>query len=854
MNAIRSTTLPLAVAALLLWPSSSSAQIRMPGGSPLPPLDDLIVLRKTGTTEELRIRVAYEGLKPRELPGPASPDNPDANGPIEFLKAFRAVKQDRGPDGQSYYLLAEVYSNGTRVREVIGWVDERYLVIGTQALKHPLTKLLKKAMIINSLENIREDVERVTNDPDARFGTVAPRLGPSPEARTNGEDIRLFNVFFVFGETQDHVLIGRRPEFIPGDPDDPARVILGWVPKVRVRTWLTREALFWKQDDPKAYTHCARGGSCVGEAAKVIRHQDAPNANMHRMTSGIVYATAKDALNGQYGPDEATRRQARTVTVEEPMPGGVFGRPLLYSQMRFPLFGNERDPGDRVSRQFQDNEILRIGAFSGFVSGAADRVIQRLSEKELRDFQIALTVLQNEMRQVEVLFVVDETGSMANWFDLVAQTIERLMIPILNRGVRGAGRDIRLGVSYYGTNFAGANPFTAAPLQKTPDLAAVRRIAEQVRSHQPRDGGPNDALARVFLGLGRGIDAARFSRMSRKLVVLVGDTGNKTIEGDPTIEELINKMVPPDPGKTPIEFYAVQVGDAKFIEEHIETLQFRSEMRAMTTRVSQGIQVKHPADPSAGRLSSFNSVNWPRDTDEFINPIVERITVMRKLAQKISDDIDGLRLTFGNQISPATEQGLIANGVPIDRLRQIRGAQVFQDGYVWRKNAQHLNQVREYLLLNGGELEEFIRLMSGLDRPAGAVGRITIEDFIRNLVQAMGGELNFKDRSKTLNDLLQQATGLTLTSPMFNRVIADIRNASLNDQEMADIRWKQLILKDIFEAKRHVFVEQPNQDGGGTWIEHVPSDAPAEYEPRGFYAAGDDSIKWYWIDLKSEWP
>jgi hypothetical protein len=823
MNATRFTLLSLALAAGLLSPPRAMADVRKPDGSPLPALDDLVVLREPGTSRPLVARVAAAGLKARELPAPVGDDNSEAGNPIEFLETFRAAMKSPGSDGRPYYLLVRVYPDGLRVRGVAGWVAERYLVLGNSALEHTATKLRKKAMIINSLDHIREELARVESDPDARFGSVIPRLGPSPRAETTGEVIRLFNVFFVFAEADDHVLIGRRGQFQPDvDPDDPRRVILGWVPRDRVRMWLTREAVSWRPDDPS-------------QAA-------------HRQTPGIVYASARDALNGRYDPTEANRAAARAITAEEPMPSGVYGRPLLYSQMRYPLF-HEIDPGDRIPRQFRGNDLMRIGVFSGFIGGRADQMVQEMSEQQLADFQKFLTRIQAETRQVEVLFVVDETQSMEVWFPVVAQTIERIMQQILGQGGRSAGRDLRVAVAYYGDTFGGARPFTTAPLQSIGD--AGRRIVREVRGHTVQNGG--DPPERVFLGLGRALDGAGFSRSSRKLAILVGDKGNKEVEGDPTLPDLIAKLVPADRTRTPIEFYAIQVG----LAEQNYAIKFRDETRALSTRVAEAIKARYPDDPSAGRLSTFTNVIRPEDADQFINPIVERFTALRRRAVRIGDELDGLRLTFGNRISRETEQALIGRGIPIDKLRLVRGAQVFQDGYVWRNNAQDppLKQVKDYLLLNEGELQRFLELISGLDQTTDSAGWTSIEQFIRNMVRAMGGELDLTDRSTTLDDLLRKATGLTLTSPMFKRVIADIRNASTNAQELADIRWKRLVLKDILAAQSRVYTTQRKGDGSGeVWTEHVASDSAAKYMPRGFYFPGDDTIKWYWIDLENEWP
>jgi hypothetical protein len=254
-------------------------------------------------------------------------------------------------------------------------------------------------------------------------------------------------------------------------------------------------------------------------------------------------------------------------------------------------------------------------------------------------------------------------------------------------------------------------------------------------------------------------------------------------------------------------------------------------------------------------LSSFTNILRPADADKLINGVVARYAKLRQRALKIGDELDGLRLTFGNRISRETEQILVARGVRIDQLREIKGAQVFQPGYIWRNDATGASQVRSYLLVNEGELDRFLKLTAGLELIPGQAGWTSVQEFIRRLVEVMGGELATVDRTKPLNDLVRQATGFEFKSPMFERAIADLDNAQLNSQEMADIRYKRMLLQDVLAAKKRQYTAREVDAGGGLRVtEHVATGAQPTYATRGFYFPGDDTIKWYWIDFEEEWP
>jgi hypothetical protein len=301
--------IPLVLILAAAQPAPARADVRQSDGSPLPALDEMAVLREPGSSRRLEIRVAYQGLRPTELPRPAGLDNPEVGGPIGFLEPF-ACSMTSGSAAESYDLLVKVAPDGLRVHQVVGWVARRYLIVGTLARQDPATKLLQKALISTSPDQFREAPAPAGADPESPSGAVTPRLGPAARSGTAGEPIRLFNVFFIYGEADGYVLIGRRPLFRPeADPDDPRRVILGWVPENRICRWLTREAVSWRPEG--------------------------------RKKAGVVYGSAQDALNGLFG------RPAQTILIEEPRPDGLFGRPLLPGQMRFPLIGGG-DPGDRT--------------------------------------------------------------------------------------------------------------------------------------------------------------------------------------------------------------------------------------------------------------------------------------------------------------------------------------------------------------------------------------------------------------------------------------------------------------------------------------------------------------------------
>jgi hypothetical protein len=258
--------------------------------------------------------------------------------------------------------------------------------------------MLKKALIIQPAVPLRKVPAQAKADPKEPVGAIRPRLGPSARAEFAGEAIRLFNLFFIYGEADGYVLIGRRSEFnLSQGLDEPRRAILGWVPESRICRWLTREAISWRPGALKK--------------------------------AGIVYDTAQDAENALNG------RAVKAVVVEQPRPDGLFGRPLLFSQMRFPLL--DWDVAEPVARKQGGNELMRIGVVVGFRGDEdvplKDRDAARLSfssriSKETEKVFASKGIPIEELRKIQGMQVVQVGYVWRNNADGEPQTSGSMLI------------------------------------------------------------------------------------------------------------------------------------------------------------------------------------------------------------------------------------------------------------------------------------------------------------------------------------------------------------------------------------------------------------------------------------------
>lgn len=798
-------------------------------GSPLPPNAQLALMRdRDGGLA--RVWYAHQGGKPRVKPGPGGASNPEADQarPLRFMTPLYYTREAiaNGPDGPARYLLLVEGNNQGTTSRVVGWVDERHVVRGQSALFDEASKIYRKAMIVNTVESVVRD---------GQIRLVQPKLGPEGGAPAGSLEIQLFRIFFVFAETRDSVLIGTRPEFVvDAELKDPVRVVLGWVPRDRVCPWNSREAFYWAEAAP---------------------------GRPQRTTPGKIYRNPDDALGALEG------RTVDPLFVEDPDPDGNLGRPLRNDEPRYPILGFPS--GSEVPQQVRGNRLERVGAFGPFRDEQGQVVFQ---QEEVVDIQATLKAIEEQISRVEILFVIDETQSMRRHFPVVARAIRQ----IIEGTPPGARARLRVAVSFYGDTFLNQAAATPKPLVSATDEANVDRLIADVEGHQAQEGSrgqqSDDDLERVFFGLGKAMQAAQFSRYSRKIVILLGDCGNKAVRGDPSLEGLAQLLrVPPpadprDPGGVvPAEFYAIQVCKPDYAPA---TVAFQTEMKALAARV----KALGSGDPLAGSLSEYRTLT---DLGAIVESILERHRKLQEQADTLRDTLVRYGINPGGTVvGPELEKIFREYGVPMDELKRP-GFQVFEYGYVWRDNERDRKpQFETWLLINDGELYDFLNRSSGLKKVRGQAGAQSIMDFLKQLIDEMAGDPAFANapRPRSFAEALTKVTGLPIKSDLLNEFVDDAGQLrptrGVDESKLELVKKKLSVLQAIRDGVRFDYTERPVNVGGVEIVYWDKDLSSRREEPRAFTfegglgnpaggpAGGGEAgqIIWYYIRLDEEWP
>src|SRR5262249_10857977 len=139
--------------------------------------------------------------------------------------------------------------------------------------------------------------------------------------------------------------------------------------------------------------------------------------------------------------------------------------------------------------------------------------------------------------------------SMEEAGEVVAKTFREFL-----RAIPRTGRKVRIAITCY-RDVATLEDDPDKEVEATPladfDSKRVDRIARELLDRKSyKDGGDPPEL--VFYGLKKGIRTADFSTHSRKLVVLIGDCGNKKDQllgkkKSPTLDQIVDELHPKGP-------------------------------------------------------------------------------------------------------------------------------------------------------------------------------------------------------------------------------------------------------------------------------------------------------------------
>ena len=507
------------------------------------------------------------------------------------------------------------------------------------------------------------------------------------------------------------------------------------------------------------------------------------------------------------------------------------------------------------------------------------------------------------MRRTEILFVIDRTSSMVDWWDRTAKAVRRILDI-----VKQDGREVSIGFCYYGDVYAGTDHEGKATPEKAVELGGVipgelfdlkdtKRLDKELAYLVDRNQmiASVDRPELVYAGLEMGLRKAQMGmrdddRNARKMVILIGDDGNHELppDEDREVQERIANLCVPVTDeekdkkkafKSPIEFYALQVAPVSS-DMNDATVLFKNQTNALAERIKGLSKLAraqwYPAD-TADKDGKFLT-----DIDERYKKLGEEILQMEALLQQIrSGQVSSITQIPNAEVVRFVED--MANQEGLDNPDKVlQGVQVFDERYVWSNSPEKGEpQLRRMLLISEPELEDVNKMFNDFETKTP---QPSLEDLVDSLIAYQSGEgkdvVKGKAPGKKHEDLnkLKVAYGFTFIGQVATYLGYDKpdmppppRNAVVERDIVQRLQKKHDLIQDLLAHK--VYKYKPLNDFDKVNLQR--SDEPPEEldgdRRRDFFLGGgrpgaaaakpggpqpkvSDNEIWYWVDFDREWP
>ena len=320
----------------------------------------------------------------------------------------------------------------------------------------------------------------------------APLLNaPRPDAKQLGV-LRLYEILYIQAfhpapgqdssaqpDPDGYCLVSSSPYCVSeGEEIDKFR---GWLPNNRVFVWDHREAVEFNKD---------------GEALSWRAAEQKPIeifGNLDDAQSGQEFEFREDTATGQWP----------------------------HYQQRFPII--DRHVGE------DEIEYLEIGVIGDSYSGE-----RKLTAGREALIQQQIETLKQGIRELDVLIVIDATGSMGKFFASIGETVEKIQNAIGATSVNS----VKYGALFYRDYTEEQNPDSWIHFYL--QLRNPEEFRKEVSEMKSAGGADNPP---TFYGLHTALNLITWRKNSTRMVVLIGDMGNevpdkRNYDLDMVVEEL----------------------------------------------------------------------------------------------------------------------------------------------------------------------------------------------------------------------------------------------------------------------------------------------------------------------------
>ncbi len=691
------------------------------------------------------------------------------SGEINFLDAFYVINENPTAVEIIKYNPEVIDLNNRKIIKepvYIGWVEKSKMLLWRNSLISSKTKFTKKALTIHSIEALSKPGEYIENNSVKLFDS------PSFSEKTrNANKLRLFNFLFVFKEEGDKYLIGKKETFYPSEA---RTIILGWVPKGIVQIWDQRMCLIPNND------------------------QISVKERMNSSKFACVFDSKQEAADYAKSQLPVTDPEIeKQILWKEANPStGYSGE-----WKRYPILGDVK--GDV-------NNIITTGYVSQIVDANGAPVVsvdqQNIYNKKFND-QLPRS------NKINVVFVIDGTGSMQPYFSYIKQSIDSTTEKLLAYSAR-TDRQINYGVVVYRDYAHEKCPLGDRSIQLleiTSNRTEVTEFLDKVSKESAECGVDKDLPEALYKGLHNAVNLFNKKDIEKEtnILIILGDAGNHLEHPQNKnypIQNIINKAA-----SLNCSIFALRVADGNddtYLDYKNQLYYF---IKKTALKVDQTLNGGKPVEPNFTEKSGSEFVlksggRLPIEGVILLNESGKRYDpelLSSKISNFIKDQNNNVDLTIDQSISKI--EGAGQKNMPVSpRMRLLfKNAGIDPDDPTYKQFLSDINYqwfitayapyqanglskpLYEYqLFVNQGEYERLKDALATLVSGSGNPRDNLYNAYLQILRTHYGGvetaQLVKMNQNSFLSTIQEMVTGINAQNELFQKYkLRDLTNESI---------------------------------------------------------------------------
>lgn len=372
-----------------------------------------------------------------------------------------------------------------------GWINASYLVLSSFALLDENGLSQKALNLLNlkdadAMEEVKYNIQAGVPLDKYMFYYAPGGLKKNFRAEEKALEIR-----YVLKRSQSSVLLSKNDDLVNSNLSDNEIIlnVTGWASNGQVTPWNTRVCLEVQHGKPYS---------------EVYKDRTIP-----------FFMNERD-LNSYFS-------QNLQVTTKSLFPDiSIKEKRMSNSQMRFPVI------------RTIDSYKREVAAIATYLASKGEDLTESGIETTAK-ITDDITRYANALKSVNILFVIDATGSMDDYY----QAIQKGLGNIIEINKDKYKKELKIGVAVYRDFEDGKAAYELLPLSG--DMNEVRNYISQIKAYSK--AGIESVCESQYQGIVRGVKECGFNHGETNIVVLIGDAGNhRPSKTGHSLEDAVNAI------------------------------------------------------------------------------------------------------------------------------------------------------------------------------------------------------------------------------------------------------------------------------------------------------------------------